>query len=87
MYKVERGRRTDLPIKGAGRTYGTSARVPANQWNTLRVIASGPRFEVWYNGAKLYEVADTTFTSAGKVGVWTKADSVTQFDDLAIATR
>lgn len=87
LYKVERGRRTDLPVKGAGRTYGTTAKVPGNQWSTLRVVAAGPRFEVWYNGAKLYEVEDKTFTAAGRVGVWTKADSVTQFDDLTIITR
>ncbi len=87
LYKVERGRRTDLPVKGAGRTYGTSAKVPGNQWSTLRVVAAGSRFEVWFNGAKLYEVEDATFTAAGRVGVWTKADSVTQFDDLTIVTR
>lgn len=87
LYKVERGRRTDLPVKGAGRTYGTSAKVPKNQWSTLRVVVTGPRFEVFYNGGRLYEVEDATFTAAGAVGVWTKADSVTQFDDLTITTR
>jgi len=87
VYKVERGRRIDLPVKGAGRTYGRSATVPAGQWSTLRVVAAGSRFEVWFNGAKLYEVEDATFALAGRVGVWTKADSVTQFDDLTIVTR
>jgi hypothetical protein len=86
-YKVERGRRTDLPVKGAGRTYGQPAKVPAGQWSTLRVVAAGARFEVWFDGAKLYEVEDGTFAMAGRVGVWTKADSVTQFDDLTIVTR
>ncbi len=87
LYKVERGRRTDLPVKGAGRTYGKPAEVPAGQWSTLRVVATGPRFEVSLNGVKLYEVEDTTFTAAGRIGVWTKADSVTHFDDLTIVTR
>lgn len=87
LYKVENGRRTDLPVKGEGRTYGKKADVPAGQWSTLRVVASGPRFEVYFNGAKLYEVEDNTFTQAGKVGVWTKADSVTQFDDLTLVTK
>ena len=87
VYKVERGRRTDLPVKGAGRTYGQPAKVPAGQWSTLRVVAAGARFEVWFNDAKLYEVEDATFAAAGRVGVWTKADSVTQFDDLTIVTR
>ena len=66
LYKVERGRRTDLPVKGEGRTYGKKAKVPSGQWSTLRVVATGPRFEVYLNGAKLYEVEDTTFTTPGR---------------------
>jgi hypothetical protein len=87
LYKVEKGTRTDLPVKGEGRTYGKKAQVPSGQWSTLRVVAAGPRFDVYLNGTKLYEVEDSTFSQAGKVGVWTKADSVTQFDDLTIVTK
>lgn len=87
LYKVEKGRRTDLPVKGEGRTYGKKAQVPSGQWSTLRVIAAGPRFAVYLNDSKLYEVEDSTFIQAGKVGLWTKADSVTQFDDLTIVTK
>ena len=87
LYKVEKGKRTDLPVKGEGRTYGKKAQVPSGQWSTLRVVAAGPRFDVYLNGTKLYEVEDSTFNQAGKVGVWTKADSVTQFDDLTIVTK
>ena len=87
LYKVENGKRTDLPLKGEGRTYGKKASVPAGQWSTLRVVAAGPLFEVYFNGTKLYDVEDTTFKQPGKVGVWTKADSVTQFDDLTIVTK
>ena len=88
LYKVESGKRTDLPVKGEGRTYGQEGRRcrPASgarcAWSR-----QGPRFEVYFNGTKLYEVEDTTFTQAGKVGVWTKADSVTQFDDLTVVTK
>ena len=87
LYKVEGGKRTDLPLKGEGRTYGKKTEVPANQWSTLRVVANGRLFEVYFNGGKLYEVEDATFSTPGKVGVWTKADSVTQFDDLAVVTK
>lgn len=87
LYKVEKGKRTDLPVKGEGRTYGKKADVPAAQWSTLRVVVSGQRYEVYLNGAKLYEVEDATFTQPGRVGVWTKADSVTQFDDLTVVTK
>ena len=87
LYKVERGRRTDLPVKGEGRTYGKKATVPSGAWSTLGVVARGPRFEVSLNGATLYEVEDTTFGAAGTVGVWTKADSITLFDDLTVTPR
>jgi hypothetical protein len=87
LYKVEGGKRTDLPVKGEGRTYGKKSAVPSNQWSILRVVANGRLFEVHFNGSKLYEVEDSTFSTPGKVGVWTKADSVTQFDDLTVVTK
>ncbi len=84
LYKVEEGKRTDLPLVGRGRTYGMKAKIPSGEWGTLRVVAKGNLFEVYSNGAKLFEVEDSTFPMAGKVGLWTKADSVTLFDDLTI---
>ena len=87
LYKVQNGKREDLPVKGEGRTYGKKATVPKNQWSELRVTAKGNLFTVWLNGQKLYEVEDATFTEAGKVGLWTKADSVTYFDDLKVVTQ
>lgn len=87
LYKVEQGKRSDLPLKGEGRTYGKKAEVPQGAWSELKIVAAGNLFEVHLNGQKLYEVEDTTFPGAGKVGVWTKADSVTQFDDLTITTK
>ena len=56
----------------------------AGVWATLRVVATGDLFGDYYNGRKLYEVKDITFTEAGRAGVWTKADSYTLFDDLSI---
>ena len=87
LYKVQGGKRTDLPLKGEGRTYGKKADVAAGQWSTLRVVANGAMFEVYFNGSKLYDVEDKTFANGGKVGVWTKADSITQFDDLTVVTK
>ena len=87
LYKVQDGKREDLPVKGEGRTYGKKAKVPSGQWNTLRVTAAGNLFAVFLNGEKLYEVEDSTFTDAGKIGLWTKADSVTYFDDLEVKTK
>lgn len=86
LYKVQNGKRTDLPVKGEGRTYGKKAPVPSARWSTLGVDVKGNLFEVLLNGTKLYEVEDATFPDAGKIGVWTKADSIIRFDDLRIAT-
>ncbi len=87
LYKVEKGRRIDLPVKGKGRSYGAPSAVPKAQWSTLRIVAAGNLFTVYNNGVELYQVEDATITKAGKVGVWTKADSVTYFDDLTIVTK
>lgn len=43
----------------------------------------GNVFSVAFNGQKLFEVEDSTFPQAGKIGLWTKADSVTYFDDFS----
>lgn len=83
LYKVENGKRIDLDPKGAGLfAYGKKARVPSGAWSTLRVVAKGPLFETYLNNDKLFDVEDSTFAGPGQVGVWTKADSVTYFDDL-----
>lgn len=87
LYKVQNGKREDLPIKGEGRTYGKKATVPGNQWSELRVTAKGNLFTVYLNGQKLYVVEDGTFADEGKIGVWTKADSVTYFDDLKVVAQ
>jgi hypothetical protein len=84
LYKVQDGKRTDLPLKGQGRTYGMKEKVPSGQWGILRVVAKGNLFEVYHEGKKLYEVEDDTFKEPGKVGVWTKADSIIYFDDLQV---
>jgi hypothetical protein len=51
------------------------------------VTVRGPSIVVSLNGQGLYEVDDKTFTGPGKVGLWTKADSLTYFDDLMIVPR
>jgi hypothetical protein len=83
LYKVEGGRRSSLAPKGTPpKTYGVKHKVPSGVWGTLRVTFQGPVFMVYMNGEKLFEVEDSTFTQTGKVGLWTKADSVTHFDDF-----
>ena len=57
--------------------------VKTGVWHTLRVEFQGSRFTVLFDGAKVIEATDDSFADAGKVGVWTKADSVTLFDDFS----
>jgi hypothetical protein len=67
---------------GRPSSYGVDVQVPRATWQTLRVEFAGPRFRVFLEGRELFTVEDTTFTGAGQVGLWTKADSVTRFDDF-----
>lgn len=64
-----------------------SAKVASGVWHTLRVDFAGNRFVVTFDGKKVIEAADDSFTAAGKVGVWTKADSVTLFDDFVYGAK
>jgi hypothetical protein len=57
-------------------------KVASGVWHTLRVDFEGTRFIVTFDGKKVIEATDDSFSDAGKVGVWTKADSVTLFDDF-----
>jgi hypothetical protein len=78
FYRVVNGRREQLG--------GANLRVTANDWHTLGVRAEGERFTVSYDGRTLFSVTDKTFAEAGGVALWTKADSVTRFDQVRITT-
>ena len=54
-------------------------------WHQLNVETRGDHFVVTFDGNKVIDAHDSTFSQPGKVGVWTKADSVTYFDDLSAA--
>ena len=62
-------------------------KVAKNTWHTLKLEAAGNHFVVWFDGRKVLDATDDTFQDAGRVGLWTKADSVIQFDDLTIAPK
>jgi len=59
-----------------------NTKVTSGVWHTLRVDFKGNKFTVTFDGNKIIDATDQSFTNAGKVGVWTKADSVTLFDDF-----
>ena len=84
LYKVEDGKRTDLPLIGKGKTYGVDVEKLGDSWNTLKLVVKDALFTVYLNDEELFKVEDQTFSNAGKTGLWTKADAVTYFDDFEI---
>jgi hypothetical protein len=77
LYTVANGKRSTI----------ASATVPEPKlgaWHKIRVIANGPRIQAYLDDALLLQHSDKTFT-AGWVGLWTKADSVTEFADLEVS--
>jgi len=79
IYHTVNGRRTEKKR--------TNMKVASNEWHTLRVDFQGNHFTVAFDGKKAIEWDDDTFKEAGKVGVWTKADSVTLFDDFSYGAK
>jgi hypothetical protein len=84
LYKVENGKRKDLPLVGKGRTYGMDAPMQTAKWHTLKVTIEANMFTVIFDSKELFKVKDDTFKEAGLVGFWTKADAQTYFDELTI---
>src|SRR4051794_21372862 len=78
LYKVVNGKRTLIQNADIAHTDG---------WHTLRVTMSDDQITCSYDGKKSLESRDTTFPEAGKVGLWSKADAQSQFDDLTLAGR
>ncbi len=76
LYKMVDGHRKQFA--------GAEVKVTSGQWHTLRVVARGDHIVCYFDGQKLIDVHDATYAQ-GKVGLWTKADSATAFDDLTVA--
>ena len=76
LYRVVNGRRQQIQ--------GADVKVAPSQWHTLGLRAEGNRFTVSFEGKPLYTAEDDTFVNAGKMALWTKADSVTHFDAISI---
>jgi hypothetical protein len=87
LYRVHKGKRRPISPIGRLLAYGVKHPVPAGRWHILRVEFQGVRAKILFNGQVLFETEDKTFTQPGGVGVWTKADSVTRFDDFAYGGR
>ena len=75
LYSYDRGRR-ELAT--------ATVKAPAlGQWHTVRLVAVGDHMQAWLDGKLYLDHRDSRFKS-GRVGLWTKADSVTAFDDLRV---
>ena len=79
IYHTIKGKRTEKKR--------TKMEVASGTWHTLRADFNGNHFTVTFDGKKAIEWDDDAFKDAGKVGVWTKADSVTEFDDFSYASK
>ena len=80
-YKVVGGRRIPIaPVGTPEGTYGVKAKVASGAWHTLRIEFQGADAVVIYDGGRLFTVRDDTFREAGKIGVWSEADSITEFE-------
>ena len=79
LYHVVKGRRSQFA--------GANFKVTSGEWHELRVEVVGNKITCYYDGNKKIEATDDTFKDAGKVGLWTKADSVTSFDDLKVTAK
>jgi hypothetical protein len=56
--------------------------VLGDRWHTMKLTVKDDLFTIYLDGTELFKVQDSTFRNAGKVGLWTKADAVTYFDDF-----
>ncbi len=74
VYKVMAGKRMQLGNK--------DIKLSTGEWHTLTVWMKGDQIECLLDGKKQLEAKDGTFAKAGKVGLWTKADAHTYFDDF-----
>jgi uncharacterized protein YneR len=77
FYRVVKGDRRQIQ--------GVSLKIPSDIWQVLGLRAEGDKFTVMLNGKELFTSTDRTFTGPGRVALWTKADSVTHFDQMVIS--
>lgn len=78
LYKVEKGKRIQLQSADIKHSQG---------WHSLHVTMEGDRIQCFYDGKKVLEADDATFQEPGQIGLWTKADAWSLFDDLKVSGK
>ena len=76
LYRMVEGKRLQFA--------SANTKVSSGQWHTVRVVAMGDHITCWFDGKQLIDTHDKTYAT-GKIGLWTKADSVIAFDDLTVS--
>jgi hypothetical protein len=76
FYRVVKGRRQQID--------GVNTKVTGDEWHSLGLKAQDERFTIEFDGKTLFTTSDKTFAGAGKIALWTKSDSTTRFDQIAI---
>jgi len=66
---------------------GCTVALPADKWHKMKIVFNGSSFEAYLNGKLMIKGEDSVFTKAGSVGLWTKADAATSFDDFKISSK
>ncbi len=77
VYKVVAGKRSK-------EFQSAEVKVPAGEWHQLKIKHVGDRIECFLDGKKHLDVKDKAIQKAGKVGLWTKADAQTHFDEFKV---
>jgi hypothetical protein len=78
FYRVSNGRRIEIA--------GANLKISPNEWHTLGLKAEGESFTITFDGKELYRATDRTITAAGRIALWTKADSITRFEQIELKT-
>lgn len=76
VYKVEQGKRTQLET--------ADFKVPSERWHTIKISHVGADIRCYLDDQLHLQAKDDTFAASGKIGLWTKSDAVSYFDDLAV---
>jgi hypothetical protein len=80
VYKVVAGKRIQLETK-------EDLKVPVGEWHTLKIKMAGDHIECFLDGKKQLDAKDSNLKDAGKVGLWSKADAHTHFDDFTVSGK
>jgi hypothetical protein len=80
VYKVVAGKRTQLGAK-------EDLKIAVNEWHGMKIKQAGDQIECWLDDKKHLEAKDDTFAKAGKIGLWSKADAQTYFDDVRVTGK